>query len=89
MALGADRREVLAMVMREALTLLAAGLVIGLVSAIAAGRSASALLFGLQPHDPSTLALAAATLAIVAIAASYVPALRASRLEPTTALREE
>jgi predicted permease len=89
MALGADRREVLVMVMREALTLLAVGLAIGLASAVAAARSASAMLFGLQPHDPATLAAAAAALAIVAMAASYLPALRASRLEPTTALREE
>jgi predicted permease len=89
MALGAGRREVLTMVLREAVTLLAVGLGIGLVSAVAAARSASSMLFGLQPHDPSTLVFAAAALGAVAMAASYLPALRASRLEPTTALREE
>jgi ABC-type antimicrobial peptide transport system permease subunit len=89
MALGADRSEVVRMVMREAGTLLAAGLIVGTLSAIAAARSASALLFGLQPHDPATLAMAALALTLVAALASYLPALRASRLEPTEALREE
>ena len=89
MALGADRGEVVRMVMREAGTLLLVGLVVGTLSSIAAARSASALLFGLQPHDPATLATAAGALAAVAALASYVPALRASRLQPTEALREE
>ncbi len=89
MALGADRAEVVRMVMREAVGLLAVGLIIGVASALAAARTASALLFGLQPHDPATLAMAAAALAGIALAASYVPALRASRLEPTMALRED
>jgi putative ABC transport system permease protein len=77
------------MVMREASVLLAIGLVVGIVSALAAARSASALLFGLEPHDPGTIAMAAAALAIVALGASYLPAERASRLEPTVALRED
>ena len=89
MALGADRSEVVRMVMREAGTLLAAGLIVGTLSAIVAARSASALLFGLQAHDPATLAMAALALTLVAALASYLPALRASRLEPTEALREE
>jgi putative ABC transport system permease protein len=89
MALGADRRDVVRMVMREASVLLAIGLVVGIVSALAAARSASALLFGLEPHDPGTIAMAAAALAIVALGASYLPAERASRLEPTVALRED
>ncbi len=89
MALGADRSEVVRMVMREAGTLLAAGLIVGTLSAIAAARSASALLFGLEPHDPATLAMAALALTLVAALASYLPALRASRLQPTEALREE
>jgi predicted permease len=89
MALGADRGEVIRMVMREAGLLLVAGLVVGTLAAIAAARSASALLFGLQPHDPATLAMAAGALAAVAALASFLPALRASRLEPTVALREE
>jgi putative ABC transport system permease protein len=89
MALGADRREVVRMVMREAATLLAVGLLVGVVTALAAGRTAGAMLFGLQPHDPATLVTAAAALAAIALGASYIPALRASRLEPTMALREE
>jgi predicted permease len=89
MALGADRHQVVRMVMREAATLLAAGLVVGTLSALAAAQSARALLFGLTPHDPLTLATAAAALAAVAALASYVPARRASRLEPTEALRDE
>ena len=89
MALGADRRQVVGMVMREAGVLVAAGLVVGLVSALAAARAASALLFGLTPHDPATLAAAAIVLAAVAALSSYVPARRAVRVEPVVALREE
>src|SRR5947209_19856195 len=89
MALGADRRDIVRMVMREAGTLLASGLIVGTLAALAAARSARALLFGLQPHDPATIVMAAVSLAIVAALASYLPALRASHLEPTEALREE
>jgi putative ABC transport system permease protein len=89
MALGADRRDVLRMVMREAGILLAAGVAVGLLLSVAAARAATALLFGLHPGDPSTLAMAAGGLGLIAMLASYVPALRASRLEPTEALREE
>jgi predicted permease len=89
MALGADRRQVVRMVMREAGMLVAAGLAVGTISALAAARSAQALLFGLSPHDPLTLVSAAAALAAIAALASYVPARRASRLEPTEALRDE
>jgi putative ABC transport system permease protein len=89
MALGAERRDVVGMVMREAATLLAAGLAVGGALAIGAARTANALLFGLKPSDPATLAISIAGLAFVAMCASYVPALRASRLEPTEALRDE
>jgi putative ABC transport system permease protein len=88
-ALGASQRDVVRMVMREAGLLLTAGLVVGTVSALAATRSARALLFGLQPYDPATLVLAITMLAAVGALASYIPAFRASRLEPTEALREE
>jgi putative ABC transport system permease protein len=89
MALGADRREVVRMVMREAVILLGVGLVVGGALAVAAASTVRSLLFGLQPGDPATLVTAAVLLATVAMVASYVPALRASRLEPTEALREE
>jgi putative ABC transport system permease protein len=89
MALGADRREVVFMVMREAGVLLIAGILIGTALAILAARATASLLFGLHPGDPATLAMAAGGLGLVAMLASYLPALRASRLEPTEALREE
>jgi putative ABC transport system permease protein len=88
-ALGANRKAVVVMIMREAVTLVVAGLVVGGLAALGAARWASALLFGLRPGDPVTLAMAAGTLVIVAVVASAVPAARASRLEPTVALREE
>ena len=89
MALGADRRDVVRMVMREAGVLLVAGVLVGTALAIAAARTAATLLFGLHPGDPATLAMAAGGLGLVAMLASYLPALRASRVEPTEALREE
>jgi predicted permease len=89
MALGAARGDVVRMVMREAGLLLIAGVLVGTALAIAAARTAATLLFGLHPGDPATLAMAACGLGIVAMLASYIPALRASRLEPTEALREE
>src|SRR4051812_35318020 len=88
-ALGADRGHVVRMVMREAAVLLGAGVAVGLVMSVLAARTATTLLFGLQPGDPATLALAAGGLGFVAMVASYLPAWRASRLEPTEALREE
>lgn len=89
MALGATRRDILMMVLREAGALLAAGLAIGLVLAVGAGFLARSLLFGLKPTDPATLALASTALAAVAIAASLLPARRAAALDPVAALREE
>jgi predicted permease len=89
MALGADAREVVSMVMREAAALVSVGVVTGLVLSVLAAQAAATLLFGLEPHDPVTLALAALTLTGVAAAATFVPARRASRLDPTIALKEE
>ncbi len=77
------------MILAEAALLLTVGLVVGIVLSLAASRSAGALLFGLQPNDPATMALGAVLLASVAAVASYLPAWRASRLNPTIALREE
>ena len=89
MALGASPRQILSMVLREAGILLGVGVAVGLVLALAAGRSAATLLFGLKPYDPATMAAAAAGLVVVAVAASLVPARRAARLEPMVALRDE
>jgi putative ABC transport system permease protein len=88
-ALGADRGRVVRLVLREALLLLAIGLAVGAALALWAGRAAAALLFGLKPYDPVSLASAVLLLAGVALLASYLPAIRASRLEPMSALREE
>lgn len=88
-AMGANRGRVVRLVLREAVLLLAVGLAIGIGLALWAGRAAGALLFGLKPYDPPTLALAALLLASVAMLASYLPAMRAARLEPMAALREE
>ena len=88
-ALGADRRRVIGMVLREAGLLLVVGLAAGLLLAVWAGRAAATLLFGLQPNDPVTLLAAVLVLAVVALAASYAPARRAAALEPMQALRDE
>jgi putative ABC transport system permease protein len=89
MALGATSGDILVLVLREAGTLLAIGLAIGIVLAIGAASFARSLLFGLQPSDPATIAIAAAGLAAVAAAASLLPAHRAATLDPVSALREE
>jgi ABC-type antimicrobial peptide transport system permease subunit len=89
MALGANRRNILGLVLREAATLLIVGLAAGGVLAVAAGYAAGSLLFGLKSTDAGILGMAAALLAVVAIAASYLPAWRAARLDPMNALREE
>jgi predicted permease len=87
LALGADRGRIVKMIMREAALLLAIGLVVGIALALAAAKTAGALLYGLQPSDPATYLLAVTLLAAVAAAASYLPARRASRVDPMIALR--
>jgi predicted permease len=89
MALGADGAGIVRLILREALLLLGIGLVVGCGLALAAARTASSMLFGLKPYDPATLAFAIVTLAMVAIAASYIPARRAAGVDPMVALREE
>jgi predicted permease len=93
MALGATRINVVWTVMREGLLLVAAGLAMGVPAALAVGRIASnqisGLLFGLHATDPGTIALAAVLLGLVAAAAGYIPARRASRVDPMVALRTE
>jgi predicted permease len=88
-AIGANRGQVVGMVMREAALLLAIGVVVGFVLALGAGRGAGSLLFGLKPYDPLTLVAAALLLALVGAVASFVPALAASKLDAMTALRSE
>ena len=88
MTLGADRREVIRMVLREAGVLIAAGLGVGLVISVAGSLAARAMVYGVRPYDPPTLGAAAALLAMVALAASYLPARRAARLDPAAALRD-
>ncbi len=89
MALGATPANVLAMILKEAGVLLAAGAAAGLLLATLGARTAKALLFGVAPDDPKSLLVAVAVLGVIAIAASYWPAHRAARLEPMKALREE
>lgn len=89
LALGAGRGQVLAMVMREAARLLAIGVAVGTVLSLFAGHGAGSLLFGLKPYDPPTLVAAALMLALIAAAASFIPARRASNLDPMAALRDE
>ena len=89
MALGAARSGVLTMILREAGTLIAVGLVVGLGLALAAAGSAKTLLFRLDPTDPTTLVSACALLATIGLVAGLIPALRASRLDPSSALRTD
>jgi putative ABC transport system permease protein len=86
-ALGASPSTVLALVMRQGLTLAAAGVAIGLAAAAAAVRALSTVLFGISPWDPWSWTAAAATLLAVSLLASWVPARRALRVDPVVALR--
>jgi putative ABC transport system permease protein len=88
-ALGADRRSIVALILREAGGLLAVGILIGSLLAVAATGAAKGMLFGMKPYDPATLVFAAMLLASVTLLASYLPARRAARQEPMTALRIE
>jgi predicted permease len=89
MALGAAQGNVIWMIMREVLILIAIGVAAGVPASLALTKLVQSQLFGLSPHDPATLVFATVALAFVASAAGYVPALRASRLDPMKALRYE
>ncbi|MDF2775681.1 MAG: hypothetical protein K0S86_5182 [Geminicoccaceae bacterium] len=89
MALGAARRNVLSMVMGQGLLLVAVGVAIGVVGAFALTRLIASQLFGVRPTDPVTFSLVALLLVGVAMLATLVPALRATRVDPIVALRDE
>lgn len=89
MALGAQRASITAMILGKAATLLAAGLVLGAGLSLAAASAAGALLFGLKPRDPATLAAAALFLAVVTVVASLIPSLRAANVNPIDSLRAD
>jgi predicted permease len=89
MALGADRRSVVANVVRETMALVAAGVVVGLAGAWGATRLLASTLFGVTAMDPPTLALAIATMTTVALLAGYIPARRAAAVNPLMALRQD
>jgi ABC-type antimicrobial peptide transport system permease subunit len=80
---------VIGLVLRETGALLLAGIAVGVAISLAAGRVVAWLLFGLQANDPLTFLAAGAGLALVALLASYLPAYRASALDPAIALRQE
>ena len=89
LALGAQRSDILTMVLRQGLTLAGAGAGVGLIGALIVSHLMAGLLFGVSPYDLSTFAGVTAVLTAVAIAASYFPALRAMRLDPITTLHAE
>jgi predicted permease len=87
--LGASRNTILRMVLRETLMLTGAGLVLGLPSALAASHLLGHMLFSVSANDPATLAAVAFTLGLIAAIAGYIPARRATRVDPMVALRHE
>lgn len=88
-ALGARRGAVVWMVLRDALALVLAGLIVGLPASYVAGRQVAALLFGVKPLDPATFVLTAAVLGGIGVAAALLPARRAAGLEPLSVLRQD
>jgi putative ABC transport system permease protein len=89
LALGAQRRNVVGLMVREGVGMTLGGLALGVPAAWAAGQSLSHLLFGVSPHDPFTLAAVLLVLVGVALVAAYLPARRAAAVEPVVALRSE
>ena len=87
MALGAERGQVMALVMRRGVALAGVGIVIGLIGAFAGASYLQSMLFGVEPRDPATFLAVAAAFAVVAVAAAYLPARRATKVDPMVALR--
>ncbi len=86
-ALGAERREIVRMILRESMSPVLVGIGAGIAAALATNRLIAGLLFGVAPRDPVSIAVSAAVLVLVGIAAAAIPARRASLVEPTVALR--
>jgi ABC-type antimicrobial peptide transport system permease subunit len=89
MALGAQRRAILTLVLRQTLVLIALGVGLGVASAAAVTRYLDALLFGITPLDPPTFVAVSLLLVAVGTLAAYLPARRATRVDPMVALRAE
>jgi putative ABC transport system permease protein len=89
MALGATRGNVLGMVLGQGLRLTIVGLAVGLAAAFGLTRLLQAQLFNVKPSDPATMVSVAAFIAAVALAACYIPASRATRVDPMVVLRDE
>ncbi len=87
MSLGADSREVQRMVLMEGGVLLTTGLVLGVLGAFLTARLIRGLLFGVAPHDPVTLAGVTLLMTAIGLAACWLPALRAARIDPAVAIR--
>jgi ABC-type antimicrobial peptide transport system permease subunit len=89
MALGAQRSDVLKLVLREGMTLVAAGAALGLIGALVMSRLLVSFLYGVSPVDRATFVATAAVLAVAAFAANLIPARRAMKVDPLVALRYE
>ena len=89
MALGASGHTVARMVLGESLVVVAVGVALGLAGAVAAGRFVTTILFGLEPTDAITMGMAVVLIVAVTVVAAYVPAKRASRVDPMVALRQD
>jgi ABC-type antimicrobial peptide transport system permease subunit len=89
MALGADGARVRRMILRQVGWMTVIGAVVGVTGAYYLGRAAASLLFELKPYDPMVVAASVVVLALVALGAGYIPAYRASRVQPMQALRYE
>jgi len=88
-ALGADSGSILGLVVRQGMMLAGAGIAVGLAGAAVLTRAMSTLLFGVSPHDAVTFAAVTGFLLFTALLASYIPALRATRVDPLLVLRDE
>lgn len=89
MALGAQGRDTIALVIREGVLLAMAGLIVGTIAALSLTRVISGLLYGVSSTDPLTFAIVSGLLLLIALGASYLPARQAAHVDPMIALREE